>query len=89
MAGMFELFNDEEGLQIQNHSSRRTVMAVSRAFSDKPSAVAGIKEVAGVRRHGSYSGSGPQVTVHTDVQLTLQAVRYLGRRLCPRLSGPR
>ncbi|MDP9890143.1 YegP family protein [Pseudarthrobacter enclensis] len=53
MAGMFELFNDEEsGFRFRITAPDGTVMAVSRSFPDKPSAVAGIKAVR------EYAGMG-------------------------------
>ena len=46
MAGMFELFDDEEsGFRFRITAPDGTVMAVSRSFPDKPSAVAGIRDV--------------------------------------------
>lgn len=53
MAGMFELFNDEEsGFRFRITAPDGTVMAVSGSFPDKPSAVAGIRGVRG------YAGMG-------------------------------
>jgi uncharacterized protein YegP (UPF0339 family) len=53
MAGMFELFNDEEsGFRFRITAPDGTVMAVSRSFADKPSAVAGIRDVR------EYAGMG-------------------------------
>ena len=53
MAGMYELFKDEEaGFRFRIIAPDRTVMAVSRSFPDKPSAVAGISDVR------EYAGMG-------------------------------
>ena len=53
MAGMFELFNDEDaGFRFRIRAPDGTVMAVSRSFPDKPSAVAGIRDVR------EYAGMG-------------------------------
>ncbi|MBT2523196.1 DUF1508 domain-containing protein [Arthrobacter sp. ISL-28] len=53
MAGMFELFNDEDsGFRFRITAPDGTVMAVSRSFPDKPSAVAGIRDVR------EYAGMG-------------------------------
>lgn len=53
MAGMFELFNDEEsGFRFRITAPDGTVMAVSRSFPDKSSAVAGIRDVR------EYAGMG-------------------------------
>jgi len=53
MAGTFELFNDEEsGFRFRITAPDGTVMAVSRSFPDKPSAVAGIRDVR------EYAGMG-------------------------------
>ena len=53
MAGMFELFNDEEAVfRFRIVAPDGTVMAVSRSFPDKPSAVAGISDVR------EYAGVG-------------------------------
>jgi uncharacterized protein YegP (UPF0339 family) len=50
---MFELFNDEEsGFRFRITAPDGTVMAVSRSFPDKPSAVAGIRDVR------EYAGLG-------------------------------
>ncbi|MEO5781516.1 MAG: DUF1508 domain-containing protein [Arthrobacter oryzae] len=53
MAGMFALFNDEDsGYRFRITAADGTVMAVSRSFPDKPSAVAGIRDVR------EYAGMG-------------------------------
>ena len=53
MAGMFELFNDEDsGFRFRITAPDGTVMAASRSFPDKPSAVAGIRDVR------EYAGMG-------------------------------
>lgn len=53
MAGMFELFVDEQSsFRFRLTAPDGTVVAVSRAFDDKPSAVAGIAEVR------EYAGMG-------------------------------
>ena len=53
MAGMFELFNDEDlGFRFSITAPDGTVMAVSRSFPDKRSAVAGIRDVR------EYAGMG-------------------------------
>lgn len=53
MAGMYELFDDEDsGFRFRITAPDGTVMAVSRSFPDKPSAVAGIRDVR------EYAGMG-------------------------------
>ena len=53
MVGMFELFNDEDaGFRFRITAPDGTVVAVSRSFPDKPSAVAGIRDVR------EYAGMG-------------------------------
>lgn len=53
MAGMYELFKDEgAGFRFRIIAPDSTVMAVSRSFPDKPSAVAGIRDVR------EYAGMG-------------------------------
>lgn len=53
MAGMFEVFNDEDsGFRFRITAPDGMVMAVSRSFPDKPSAVAGIRDVR------EYAGMG-------------------------------
>ncbi|MFY9635865.1 MAG: DUF1508 domain-containing protein [Cellulosimicrobium cellulans] len=53
MAGMFELFNDEESnFRFRITGRDGAVMATSRAFLDKGSAVAGIQDMR------EYAGMG-------------------------------
>jgi uncharacterized protein len=53
MAGLFELFLDAHSrYRFQLKSPDGTVMAVSKAFDDKPSAVSGIRHVR------EYAGLG-------------------------------
>lgn len=53
MAGMFELFNDEESnFRFRITGPDGAVMATSRAFPDKGSAVAGIRDMR------EYAGMG-------------------------------
>lgn len=53
MAGMFELFNDEESnFRFRITCPDGAVMATSRAFPDKASAVAGIRDMR------EYAGMG-------------------------------
>lgn len=53
MAGMFELFNDEESnFRFRITGPDGAVMATSRAFPDKRSAVAGIRDMR------EYAGMG-------------------------------
>lgn len=53
MAGMFELFNDEDSnFRFRITAPDGTVMATSRPFPDKQSAVAGIRDVR------EYAGMG-------------------------------
>lgn len=53
MAGMFELFNDEDSnFRFNITAPDGTVMATSRPFPDKQSAVAGIRDVR------EYAGMG-------------------------------
>ena len=53
MAGMFELFNDEDlNVRFRITAPDGTVMATSRPFPDKQAAVAGIRDVR------EYAGMG-------------------------------
>lgn len=65
MAGMFELFNDEDSnFRFRITAPDGTVMATSRPFPDKQSAVAGIGDVR------EYAGMGHI----TDLSLTPPAL---------------
>jgi len=96
MAGMFELFNDEDaGFRFRIRAPDGTVMAVSRSFPDKPSAVAGIRDVREYAGMGHITDlcpappaaavSGPAGAKSQDENLCRQS----GTRLAQSLTRPR
>ena len=91
MAGLFELFVDAEShFRFRLKAPDGTVVAVSKAFDDKPAAVAGIaavRECAGTglitdlgeagRRDPATSASAPQghETPASDIRTRARAIR--------------
>ncbi|MBT2550434.1 YegP family protein [Arthrobacter sp. ISL-65] len=65
MAGMYELFSDDEdmGVRFRITAPDGTVMAVSRSFPDKQAAVAGIEAVR------AYAGTGHITDLCPEVPL--------------------
>ena len=65
MAGMFELFIDEDtSFRFRLKAPDGTVVAVSRSFPDKPAAVVGISDVREYAGMGLITDLCPEVPVH-------------------------
>lgn len=65
MTGMFEVFIDEDqSFKFRLKAPDGTVVAVSRAFPDKPAAVCGIRDVREYAGMGLITDLCPEVPVH-------------------------
>lgn len=84
MAGMFELFIDEDMcFRFRLKAPDGTVVAVSRSFPDKPAAVSGISAVREYAGMGLITDLCPEVPVHSA------APPAPGTRQAPRSSADR